>query len=386
MDSRSSRRNFLSAGLALPLAVQAQTPASQPKLQYRTLGRTGLKVTALSFGCMTTSDASVIEHAADIGIVHFDTARSYQSGNNERLVGGALKSRRKSVIISTKTPAKTKAEAEADLATSLRELGTDYLDIWYLHMRNEPAEVTDELLEVQRAAKKAGKIRFAGVSMHFTMKEMIPFLVQRGQTDVILTDYNFSMPPEMEMEKTLAAARQAGIGIMAMKTMAGGFSRIQRGDRLYTDNPQALTARLKQPGAMVSALKWVLHNKSVDTAVVGILDREQLTENLAAVTAPFADADQHRLTAQLDLIRPLYCRMCGDCVGQCKQNLPVHDLLRILSYADGYNQIPLARERYSELPASVRTASCQNCDACTVTCPHGVRVAERVGLAQRWLA
>jgi uncharacterized protein len=396
MANDATRRQFLAAGLALPAVASAaqtggapgQPSAAQapPPMTYSVLGKTGLKVSRLGMGGNAASDVTVLSMAVDLGVNLFDTARSYTSGNSERTLGAIFKSVRKNVLLQTKSEARTKEAAMRDLEGSLSAMGTDYLDIWYLHSRNTPADVNDDLFEAQRLAKQQGKIRFAGVSMHFTMKEMIPFLVQRGQTDVILTSYNFSMPPEMEMEKTLAAARQAGIGIMAMKTMAGGFGRIQRGDRLYTDNPQALTARLKQPGAMVSALKWVLRNKSVDAAVVGILDREQLTENLAAVSAPFGDTDQKRLTAQLELIRPLYCRMCGECVDQCKQGLPVGDLLRILSYADGYGQVPLARERYGELPGRVRTASCANCDACTVSCPHGVRVAERVGLAQRWLA
>ena len=87
---------------------------------------------------MTTSDESVIRRAADIGIVHFDTARSYQNGNNERMVGAALKSRRKQVMLSSKSLAKTRQEAQDQLETSLREFGTDYLDIWYLHAGTRP--------------------------------------------------------------------------------------------------------------------------------------------------------------------------------------------------------------------------------------------------------
>src|SRR5674476_482285 len=139
MNHSASRRSFLGAGLALPAAALAKpsvpsaaSAAAQPvKLAYRTLGKTGVKVTSLSFGCMTTSDASVIEHAADVGIIHFDTARSYQNGNNERMVGAALKSRRQKVVISSKSQSRTRDEALADLDTSLRELGSDYLDIWY---------------------------------------------------------------------------------------------------------------------------------------------------------------------------------------------------------------------------------------------------------------
>src|SRR4051794_29008558 len=175
-----SRRNFLAAGLALPAVATAtrtssseqapqtsQTPLKPspigPALQYKTLGKTGLKVTSVGFGCMITSDGSVVERAADIGITYFDTARGYQNGNNERMVGAALKKRRKDIVLSTKTAARTKAEALAHIDTSLKELGTDFVDIWYLHARSTPAEITDDLIEAQQTAKQAGKIRFAGV-------------------------------------------------------------------------------------------------------------------------------------------------------------------------------------------------------------------------------
>ena len=125
MPSKTSRRNFLSAslsaGLLAPLA--SATPAigvlkpqsgdapssSAVKLSYKTLGRTGLKVTTVGFGCMITSDPSVIERAADLGINYFDTARSYQHGNNERMVGAALGAKRKQIVLSTKTHAPDKA-------------------------------------------------------------------------------------------------------------------------------------------------------------------------------------------------------------------------------------------------------------------------------------
>ncbi len=134
MNSRSSRRNFLAAGLALPVAASAsrtdapepQAPArpsaAGPAFTYRTLGKTGLKVTSLGFGCMITSDGSVVERAADLGITYFDTARGYQGGNNERMVGAALKKKRKDIVLSSKTQARNGADAMAHLDTSLREL------------------------------------------------------------------------------------------------------------------------------------------------------------------------------------------------------------------------------------------------------------------------
>jgi hypothetical protein len=332
---------------------------------------------------MTTSDPAVIEKAADQGINFFDTARVYQNGNNERMVGAVLKGRRQKVMICSKSPAKTRQEALSDLETSLRELQTDYLDIWYLHNKSNAAEVTDDLLEAQRIAKKAGKIRFAGVSSHFNMPEMLKHLVDRGQTDVALISYNFTLKPELT--EAIHSAREAGLGMVVMKVLAGGFSRIQRGDRLYGQNPDALTATLKREGAMPAAIKWVLQNKSVDTAIVCMTDFDQLQENFRAMDEPFGKQDKELLAAQLAMIQPMYCRMCGSCSGACEKGAPVADTLRILTYAEGYRQFALARERYLELSAASRQLRCADCLNCTVKCPNGVEVQPRMIRAQQLL-
>jgi predicted aldo/keto reductase-like oxidoreductase len=405
-----SRRDFLAAGLLVPAAglrvtrdlrvsPEGNQARSEPvKLTYRTVGKTGLKVTSLSFGCMTTSDPSVIRRAADLGVIHFDTARVYQNGNNERMVGAALKDVRKKVIISSKSGAQTKAQVKADLDTSLRELGTDYLDIWYLHMKNEPEQVTADLLEAQQEAKKSGKIRFAGVSTHFNMDRMLAHLAKSGQTDVVLTTYNFAMrsvdaamnrnpdAPKSDMTAAIRSAREAGLGIVVMKTMAGGVSRVGRGDRLYGANPQELSKRLSQPGVPVAAIKWALKNDSVDTAIVCMTDFDQLDENLRAMAEPYTAKDEQLLSAQLASISSSYCRMCGFCGGTCERGVPVPDVLRFLTYAEGYGQFALARERFLEMPQSARDVRCRDCSSCSFNCAHGVAVRDRLTLAQETLA
>ncbi len=377
------------AGLAAPAATE------QVKLTYRTLGKTGLKVTSLSFGCMTTSDPSVIERAADLGMIHFDTARGYQNGNNERMVGAALKGKRKQVVISSKSHGKTSKEALADLDTSLKELGTDYLDIWYLHNKSTPEEVTDDLLEAQRVAKKAGKIRFAGVSTHFNMDQVMAHLVKLGQTDVILTTYNFAMSNvamagqavrKTDMTAAIQATAKAGIGVVAMKVMAGGVARVGRGDRLYGADPEALKKLLSVKGAPVSAIRWALRNQSLSTAIVCMADHDQLEENLRAMAEPYGSQDEQTLRTLMAYVGPNYCRMCGACNGVCDKGVPVPDMLRFLSYAEGYGQFALARERFLELPEEVRAIRCGDCESCSVDCPNGVRVRERVTRAQELLA
>jgi uncharacterized protein len=395
----SSRRSFLAAGRAAPVAglgsAAAQPPVETPKLTYRTLGNTGLKVSSLSFGCMTTADASVIERAADMGIIHFDTARSYQNGNNERMVGAALKGKRKQVVLSSKTLATSRQDALNELDTSLRELGTDYLDIWYLHNRSEPSEVTEDLLEAQRAAKKAGKIRFAGISTHFNMDRMLAHAVKLGQTDVVLTTYNFSMksvstkdqaPRQADMTAAIRDARKAGLGIVAMKVLAGGVSRISRGDRLYGANPEAVRQTISQQGAALAAIKWALKNEALGTAIVCMADHDQLEENIRAMAEPYTPNDEKLLASQLAYIAPLYCRMCGSCSGVCDKGAPVPEILRILTYAEGYGQFALARERFLELSEKAQNIRCADCDSCSVDCPNGVQVRARMMRAQSMLA
>ena len=390
MKSNSSRRDFLSAGLALPVAGLASatgfgkatgrsSPAplltSTPKLTYRTLGKTGLKVTTVGFGCMITSDASVVERAADIGINYFDTARGYQHGNNERMVGAALKTKRKDLILSSKSHAFTKDDALSNLDTSLRELGTDYLDIWYLHSRDRTSDVSDELFEAQQIAKKQGKIRFAGLSTH-NPKDMIPFLVKKGTIDVVLATYNFTM--DKAMDAAIDEASKAGMGVVGMKVMAGGFRTTKPENPLY--------AKFKKGGAMLAALKWVLKNPKVDTTIPGMTDMDQLEENLKAMAEPYSEVDEKLLAQHLDHIGPLYCRMCGGCEGTCAKGLPVANMLRYLTYADGYGQFSLGREHFLALPAEVTSVRCQDCASCTVTCPFGVKVLSRLARAQELFA
>jgi len=374
----SSRRNFLAASLALPAAVPATQQPPQPSgaLRYKEIGKTGLKVTTVSFGAMITSDPSVIERAADMGINYFDTARGYQNGNCERMVGAALKGRRKNLYLSTKSHGSTKQAALADLETSLKELGTDWVDIWYLHAKSRPGDITDDLMEAQRIAKQQGKARYVGVSTHAGFAELFPAVIKAKHFDVVLTSYNFTMDPGMA--PLIDSVRKAGIGIVAMKVMAGGFRRVKPGERLYST--------FKKEGAMLAALKWVLRNPNIDTTIPSITDVDQLEENMLAMTAPFGSSDERVLKAQMDYIGPMYCRMCGHCNGMCPKGIPVADVLRFLAYAEGYGQFSLGRERFAELPLEVRDQRCSDCASCSVSCPNGVQVAGRLARAQELFA
>lgn len=392
MKSDSTRRNFLAAGLTLPAAGYAaaqaqQTPSPTPprlassgQVTFRTLGKTGLKVSSMGFGCMITSDSSVVSRAVDMGITYFDTARGYQNGNNERMVGACLKGVRDKVTLSSKSQAKTVAEAQTHLDTSLRELGTDHLDVWFMHARDSVEAIPDELVAFWENAKKQGKIRFIGVSTH-NPNVIVDRVLQTGKFDVLLSTYSFATG------KTNDAAydrlRAAGIGLVAMKVMApasrpvAGAQGGARGGR----GPRSVT-----PGGPLAALKWVLRDQRISVAIPSMTDADQLMENFRAMSEPYNPADD-KLLASIDReIRPLYCRMCHQCDGQCPKGVPVPDQLRYLSYHDFYGQFALGREHFQALSEDVRAIRCGDCDQCSVKCPNGVRVAERLIQAQELFA
>jgi predicted aldo/keto reductase-like oxidoreductase len=318
----------------------------------------------------------VVERAADLGINYFDTARAYLQGNNERMLGIALGPKRKQIVLSTKSLASDKDAALKDLDTSLRELKTDYVDIWYYHDKPTPDKVTEGMIEAQQIAKQQGKIRFSGLSMHSNQQQMLPWMAKNGVFDVVMTGYNFSM--DASMDQAIAIAAKAGIGIVAMKVMAGGFRALKPNNPLYP--------KLKQEGTHLAALKWAIARPNIATTVPGMTDMDQLDENIQAMSETLRPGDEKLLAAHLDAIRPFYCRMCGQCEGTCQKGLPVADVLRYLTYADGYRQFAMAREEFQTLMPEHRQVRCGDCAECTVACPHGVRVSDRMARAQELFA
>jgi len=387
----TSRRNFLAAGLALPAAGLASTTSSPTpsalapqqaapipgKITYRVLGQTGLKVSTVGYGCMITSDPTVITRAVDMGINYFDTSRGYQSGQNERMVGAALGAKRKDVFISSKCDQKTGAGILAELDTSLKELQTDHLDVWLLHGLGAPAQISDELVEAQRKAKQQGKVRFIGVSTH-TLPAIVDRVIET-KLEVVQAQYNFASAAEWG--PALDKLHQAGVGLVAMKVMARVGGRGRRGG---ADAPPAPPAR--PANFAPAALKWVIKNPVIATTVPSMTDIDQLEQNFSVMAQPFTDADQKILTARLEEITPYFCRMCGQCAGQCPKGLPVGDMVRFVMYADGYGQFPLGREHFQRMSAEHQAVRCGQCPACLVQCPHGVTVAERMIRAQELFA
>ena len=387
-SNRLKRRSFLQwsaaglAGLAVkpvsgarPGEPRGAAPDSQKKdLIVRTLGRTGLKLPVVSMGVMNSNNLDLIRAALDGGIVMLDTAHGYQRGTNEVAIGKVIKGRpRDSFVIATKVPAPGRdrstgaipADAKAEpflemFNLSLERLGLEYVDILYQHNVLARDQVFFEpVLKALQKIKKEGRARFIGVTTHGNEPEVIRAAVESKVHDVVLSAYNFRQDHRDEVRKAVAEAAAAGVGIVAMKTQAGAFWDKEK----------------QHPINMKAALKWVLSDPNVTTAIPGMTTFDQLEEDLAVMT-DLTLTEQELKDLKVDLHGGLYCQHCRQCLPGCREGLPVPDLMRGYMYAYGYRNMGLARDLLQEL--DIPASPCQTCGTCTVRCAKGFDVAGRI--------
>jgi predicted aldo/keto reductase-like oxidoreductase len=375
------RRSFLKSGLlgvaglgalsAVPAPLRAAGPQFKgPKPEekkggfiYRTLGKTGITLPIVSMGVMNSDNENLIRAALDGGLLHLDTAHGYMRGRNEETIGRVLQGRpRDSYFIATKVPSEANAASflnKVDL--SLKRLGLDDVDILYLHGLSTRDAVLDEtMMKALDGLKKAGKIRFAGISTHSKEHDVIRAAIESKFYDVVLAGYNFRKDNLVEFDKAIAEAGKAGLGIIAMKTLAGG----------YWDGRQR-----QQPIPAQPALKWALNNPGITTAIPGMTSLDQLETNLQVVKDITLTDEDKRALRLVPQDGGLYCQGCRDCLPQCPAGLPIPDLMRSYMYAAGYRNYGEAYDTVASL--GVGPNPCADCGACAVRCRMGFDVKER---------
>ncbi len=339
-----------------------------PSPVYRTLGRTGLKITVVSFGAMLTPEHEVIRAALDLGVNYVDTARRYMNGRNEEIVGQAVRGIRDKLYIATKTKpsSSTKKEIFEDVETSLTKLKTDHVDIIQMHNLTDKERVfSREVREAYVELRKQGKVRFLGVTTHTNQAEVLNAVVDDPEKffDTVLVGYNFTSPPELKAAIKRAAG--AGIGVIAMKTQAGGYQ----------------TGALGGLSPHQAALKWALDDTNVTAAIPGMKDMSMLREDMSVMGMKLTGKDEEILKRYGQAIRPYYCHMCGECEGTCPNHVAISTINRSLMYAQGYGNMELARSTYYELPSAARASACLGCSVCTAQCVNGLDIASKMRTA-----
>ena len=394
-DNELKRREFLKRGLtglaavgAIPGAVTAVALASadsrktgagetqaQAKPIVRTLGKTGLKIPVVSMGVMNADNPAVVQAALDSGIFMLDTAHGYQRGRNEQMIGQVVKGKpRDSYMIATKVPGPGKDKSMKGLEgealqknfldkfdLSLGRLGLDHVEILYLHNNETREDVQNPaIIEALQKAKKSGKARFIGITTHSNEPAVIRATIEAKVYDVVLTAYNFLQDYRDDLRKAVAEATAAGIGVVAMKTQAGAYWDKER----------------LQPINMRAALKWVLNDPNVTTAIPGFTTFDQLKEDVTVMTDLKLTPQELKDLKLGEQVAGLYCQQCGQCVSGCPKALPIPDLMRGYMYAYGYRNLQAAHELVGSL--DVAENPCGSCASCSAVCAKGFDIADRV--------
>ncbi|MBP2678551.1 MAG: putative oxidoreductase of aldo/keto reductase family [Deltaproteobacteria bacterium] len=376
MRPGKTRRDFLrmmgaaagvAAGAALPGIPPNASAAASPSpstLEKRPLGKTGFQVGTVGFGAMTTRDPEVIRFAVERGVDYIDTAARYMGGENERIVGRALAGIRDKVVLATKVKIGTVDEMILSAENSLRSLKVDVIDLLQLHNISTEAEVTDEgPREAFRKLIDQGKVRAAGVTTHSGQEAVLRAVAKHGFYKTVLVAYSFrsdtgvaatvkeALGMSQGLSNTIRTVAESGIGVIAMKTQAGG----------YASPPGGFSPHQ-------AALAWVLANPGVATAIPGMTSYAQVEENLGARGKRFTLADRVALGRYALEIGDRHCGLCGACGGVCPSGVEVPNVLRALTYLEGYREEGLARSAYGSLPPGRNAAACGECEACLVAC------------------
>lgn len=395
---RISRRDFLAAtaagivgaglGAGPPGRARAGARADETTGENaaapitRTLGRTGIEVPVVSMGVMNANNPELIAASFDLGIRHFDTAANYQGGRNEEMVGSVIAGRgiRERVIVGTKIyrpdtrrgdgPADTRRKMLAEVDESLERLQMEYVDILYVHVVDSAELVrSDAVHAALEEIRAGGKARFTGVATHRNMAEVIGAVAETGRFDVVLAAINVTMADDAELLGAIEKAAAAGIGIIAMKTQAGG--------RRFP-LPEA-AAEYDSSTINTTSLKWVLRHGAIATAIPGYTTFEHMRENFSVAYDLEYTERERRLLGDCDLKVGLgFCRQCGECAGTCPRGADIPSMMRAHMYASQYADFRQARSVYDGISRGRDLGACSACPSCAAVCAHAVDVARRI--------
>lgn len=397
-ERKLDRRGFISASIGgivtagaaalAPGRLFAQEKPVAPKAKqkggviYRTLGKTGIKMPIVSMGVMNSNNPEVVQASYEHGVRHFDTAAAYQYGRNEQMVGTVIKKLgvRDKVIIATKEPRPTRRGGMTDQQVkqelfdlcdgSLKRLKTDHVDILYIHNVTQADDFSDPaLMEGLAELKKAGKTRAVGVSTHSGMATVLNEVAKGGFFDVVLTAINVAMADDSDLHQAIAGAAKKGVGIIAMKTQAGG-------GRL--PNPDSLREYSGSTVATAS-LKWVLRNENITTAIPGYDNFQHMKEDFSvAYGIDYTDEEEKFLGDNRITLGMAYCRQCKKCVASCPHRVDIPSLMRTHMYAAQYANFHQARTTLKSIEKDRSLAACSSCESCTAQCANQVDIARRI--------
>ncbi|MDQ8734362.1 aldo/keto reductase [Paenibacillus sp. LHD-38] len=312
-------------------------------MQYRRLGNSGLKVSALglgtnAFGKRADYEASkkIIDYAIDSGINFMDTANIYAGTESEKIIGQALQGKRQNVVLATKAGlvrgagvnerGSSRFHLQTELENSLKRLKTDYVDLYQIHTF-DPETPLEETLRTLEDMVRSGKVRYIGASNYFAWELMKSLGIsdRLGLNRFVSTQVSYSLADRTPEQELIPMCLDQGVGIIPYFPLAGGIlsgkyrsaDLAPQGSRAQTDpnfkrfiNSQTIALGEKvtdlasqfDTTPSVLSLSWLIQQPVVSTVIVGATKMEQLEENLKSVSLEL-NAETKK---ELDLISSPY--------------------------------------------------------------------------------
>lgn len=365
---------------------------------YRTLGRTGLKVSQLGFGCMRLPmvgegekaridrelSTPMLLRAVELGVTYFDTAIGYCNSDSQRALGEAVKGIREKLVISTKNHYYGESEKEwwTNLENSLERLQTSYIDIYNHHgigWKSYCDCVEPRLSKWMRKAKDQGLIRHICSSFHDNCEAMIK-IVDTGYVDVMTVQYNML---DRGLEAAIAHAHEKGVGVVVMGPVGGG--RLGASSEVLA----SLIPNINHVPEL--ALRFVLANENVSVALSGMSTMQHVEENAKIASDDVALTAEHRkqIEGHLDRLREmagLYCTGCNYCK-PCPNKVDIPGVFTRYNMGRVYGLWEHARQSYAGLMRKNESAEvCVQCGECEPKCPQHIEIRRQLEEAHAALA
>ena len=318
-------------------------------MEYRALGRTGLQISPMGLGGIPVQriDAEgtkqLLQKLVAAGVNYIDTARGYTV--SEEYIGYGLEGIRDKFVLATKSMARTKEAMAADIDISLKNLRTDYIDLYQVH--NPGPKVLETViapggaLEALLEARQAGKIGHIGITLHSA--DMFQKALELSWVETIMFPYNLV---ETQGEDLIRICGLKGIGFIAMKPLAGGAIE---------------DATL--------ALRFIGQNSNVSVVIPGMAEEKELQQNLAAVadTTPLSLEEKQKINRLRSTLGTEISRRCNYCA-PCPMGIGIPGIFVLEGYFSRYNLQDWAMTRYNGTP--VKASACIGCGACEARCPY----------------
>jgi hypothetical protein len=363
-------------------------------MQYRTLGRTGLKVSQLGFGAMrlpmtTAGDEKLVDRdkavpmihrAFEAGVNYIDTATFYCNEDSQRAVGDALKGWREKIVVSTKNPYYDEDESAwwQNLENSLERLDIECIDIYHHHGINWKAyteKVEPRVSKWMQKAQDQGLIKHICRSFHDEPQALVN-IIKTGYPAVITVQYNML---DRQLEDAIALAHESNIGVVVMGPVAGG--------KLGVDSPVIADMVDGVDRVPELAMRFVLSNPNVTVALSGMSTMEQVEENIAIADAcaPLSDEELRIVDEQLERLREmeqLYCTGCKYCL-PCPEGVAIPQIFNLYNQGRVYGLWGFAKGRYRQMikqnKENARPANyCNECGQCEEKCPQNIPIREQL--------